>query len=219
MKVKQIENKYFKKFCQIIEEYYSGAVEKCSTTMKDASYDDDNKVYVYTYAEPDMIILKLDEFSELLAANRENQGYKKRTLPAVDAVCIDSKNNWYLIEFKNQKFSNAKNSAKEKALNSLWLLFYTYSVTGHISDIAGNITNDIIQFARKHITYIVVCNHEKNISSANYIHMKEAREKLNNKLSNKHYSPPALSQYIDFCFKDAYMCTEQEFRNFILNFR
>ncbi len=108
MEVKQIENQYFKRFCKIIEEYHSGAVERCSATMKDASYDNNNKVYVYTYAEPDMMILKLDEFSELLAENRENQGYKKRTMTAVDVVCIDSDNNWYLIEFKNQKLSDAK---------------------------------------------------------------------------------------------------------------
>lgn len=211
---KQIDNKYYKKLCEVFEEYYSGAVELCSTTMKEASLDDrdkNSKVYVYNYENYDMKILKLDEFSELIADKRKNSGHKKLTVPAVDAVCVDSENNWYLIEFKNQNFRDAKNSIKEKALNSLWLLFYTYSVTKHISDISENKDNDIIKFAKEHVTYIIICSHEENLDMANVIHMKEAM--------NEHYTLTILDQYIDFCFKEVYVYTEQELRKFIENFR
>lgn len=209
--MKQIDNEYHEKLCEVLEKYYGGAVEKCSATMKEASLDDSNKedkVYVYNYDDYDMEVLKLDEFSELLAKKRKNSGHKKLTIPAVDAVCIDSENNWYLIEFKNQKLNNAKNSIKEKALNSLWLLLYTYSVTDNISCI---LDGDIIKFAKEHIIYIIVCNQDKNRDIANAIHMKEER--------NEHYTPNILDQYIDFCFKDAYIYTEQELREFILNFK
>lgn len=107
MTPKQIDNKYHKKLSEVFEEYYSGAVELCSATMKDASLDDsdkDNNVYVYNYENYDMKILKLDEFSKMIKNTRTKQGYQPYIPSAVDAVCIDSENNWYLIEFKNQAF-------------------------------------------------------------------------------------------------------------------
>lgn len=212
MKPKQIENEYYEKLCEVFERYHSGAVEKCSATMKETSYDSKGKIYVYDYDGYDMTILKLDDFSELLAEKRKNQGHKKRTLPAADAICIDSKNNWYLIEFKNSEFSKRTvGSVQEKIFNSLWILFYTYSVTGEISYIIKDIhNNDIIQFAREHITYIVVCSEDKNTNIKNAIHMKEAM--------HIHYTPLALDPYINFCFKDAYLYTKQELKKIIASF-
>ncbi len=63
-------------------------------------------------------------------------------------------------------------------------------------------TDDIIKFAREHITYIVVCTKDKNQDVANAVHMKETM--------NAHYTSSFLKQYIDFSFKDAYIYTEQE---------
>ncbi|MDE5946737.1 MAG: hypothetical protein K2G63_05500, partial [Oscillospiraceae bacterium] len=150
--IKQIKNEHYKKFCEVLEDYHSGAVEKCSATMKEASYDNTNKFYVYRDNENnkdydiDMIVLKLDEFSKI---------YQPGNPPStVDAICIDDQNNWYLIEFKNQPFSNAKSSVKKKMMSSLWLLFDTYCKTENISYIIGNPpTKDIIEFSKEHITY------------------------------------------------------------------
>lgn len=208
MKLKRIENKYYKKFCEVLETYYSGAVEKCSATMKEASLDDSNKknyVYVYNYDDYDMEVLKLDEFSKLY--NPDNSP------SAVDAICIDSENNWYLIEFKNSEFKGKTlNSVKKKMLSSLWLLFYTYSITKNISYITENLSyNDIIKFSREHIVYIVVCSSDKNLDIASNI--QEAED------MNEHYIPRELKHYIGYYFKNVYLYNEQAFKKFIVNFK
>ncbi|MDE6540212.1 MAG: hypothetical protein K2K66_08470 [Ruminococcus sp.] len=219
--MKQIDNEYYKKFCKVLETYSSGAVKKCSATMKDASFDDNNKMYVYWDYENnsdydiDMTILKLDEFSKIYNS--------KNTPNAVDAVCIDHENNWYLIEFKNQKFDNAKSSVKKKMMSSLWILFDTYHKTGNISDIIGSPpTKDIIEFSKEHITYIVVCSSTKNSENNN----KKDRSKFGDNLRkrytdilNRNYNQSKLDYCAEcYCFKDAYKCSEKELKNFIEGF-
>lgn len=210
--MKQIDNKHHKKLCEVFEKYCSGAVELCSATMKDASLDDsnkNNKVYVYNYENYDMNILKLDEFSKIIKNIRTGQGYQPYIPSAVDAVCIDFENNWYLIEFKNQEFGGRMvKSIKDKMLSSLWILFYAYSITGNISCISDN---DIIKFAKEKVTYIVVCSKDKNLHNANLIHQAEEIK--------KHYTPNELQPYINYYFKDVYLYTEYELRKFIVNFK
>lgn len=211
---KQIDNEYYKKFCSVVESFDSGAVKKCSSTMKEASYDDKNNYYVYFDHENnqdfnvDMTIFKLDDFSEIYNP--------KNIYPAVDAVCIDSKNNWYLIEFKNQKFNDAKSSVKKKMMGSLWIISGTYLKTNNISDISNNSkTKNIIDFSRENITYILVCSSKKNrqeISDKMRKHMASA--------TGKNYNPNKLDYCTEcFCFKDAYILDEKELRNFIAQFK
>lgn len=219
---KQIDNEYYKKFCEVLETYYSGAVEKCSATMKDASFDDNNKIFVYWDYENkqdydvDMIVLKLDEFSKI---------YNSKNIPnAVDAVCIDHENHWYLIEFKNQKFDNAKSSVKKKMMSSLWILFDTYRKTGNISDIIGNPpTKDIIEFSKENITYIVVCSSVKNPENnteKNYDKFGDSLRKRYTDILNRAYEPSRLDYCAEcYCFKDAYKFSEKELRDFIERFR
>ena len=69
MKMKTIQNEHYKKLCNVIASY-CGDEEKaksCFAVMKDASYDDENKTSVYEF-EPDMEVLKLDDFSQILGA-------------------------------------------------------------------------------------------------------------------------------------------------------
>lgn len=211
---KHIDNDYYKKFCEVLEKYCSGAVKKCSATMKEASYDDKNNYYVYFDHENnhdfdiDMKILKLDEFSKIYNP--------KNISSAVDAVCIDHENNWYLIEFKNQKFNDTKSSVKKKMMGSLWIISGTYLKTNNISDISGNPpTKNIIDFSRKNITYIVVCSSEKNpqeISDKMRQHMAS--------MARKNYNPNKLDYCTEcFCFKEAYKFHEKELRDFIERFK
>lgn len=219
---KQIDNEYYRRFCEVLEIFHSGAVKQCSATMKEASFDDNNKMYVYQDYENncdydiDMTVLKLDEFSKI---------YNLRNTPnAVDAVCIDCENNWYLIEFKNQKFDNAKSSVKKKMMGSLWILYDTYCQTGNIYDITGNPpVKDIIEFSKERITYIVVCSSTKNSEN----NTKKAHDKFGDSLRkrytdilNRTYSPSRLDYCAEcYCFKDAYKCNEKELRKFIVNFK
>ncbi|MBQ8724441.1 MAG: hypothetical protein IJY74_02060 [Oscillospiraceae bacterium] len=215
MKMKTIQNEHYKKLCNVIASY-CGDEEKakgCFAVMKDASYDDENKTSVYEF-EPDMEVLKLDDFSQILGAAHhkaikakypEERNLQQHTPSAVDAVCIDENNNWYLIEFKNQKIdSKVLGSVKKKMLSSLWLLFHTFSLNGYGMD-------DITKFAREMVTYILVCSRDKNRYDARLINQKE--------LLGEHYTPNSLYGYIDYYFKDVYVYTEAELRSFIAKFR
>lgn len=214
MKMKTIQNEHYKKLCDMICSCCGAEKAKaCFSIMKDASYDEDNKKSVYEFAL-DMEVLKLDDFSQILGAAHHNaikgkypkeNGIQQHTPSAVDAVCIDADNNWYLIEFKNQKIdSKVLGSVKKKMLSSLWLLFYTYSVSGCSME-------DLTRFAREKVTYILVCSRDKNRSDANLIHKKE--------LIGEHYTPNSLYGYIDYYFKDVYVYTETELRQFIADFQ
>ena len=215
MKTKTIQNEHYAKLCEVINSYCGGAeqAQVCYSTMQDASYDEENRKSVYEF-EPDMKVLKLDDFSHILGAAHHNgikekyaaeNGIQQHTPSAVDAVCIDENNNWYLIEFKNQKIdSKVLGSVKKKMLSSLWLLFYAYSVSGCCME-------DLTRFAREKVTYILVCSRDKNRSDANLIHQKE--------LLGEHYTPNSLYGYIDYYFKDVYVYTETELRQFIARFK
>lgn len=216
MELKKILNDYHLQLCRIVQEFcgeFENA-EKCFSSMMDTSYDDATKDYVYN-SMPDMQIIKLDELSKVLNTKREVD----YTPSAVDAVCINSENQWFLIEFKNSSFyknssidkdlahkregSSVSNSRK-KMLSSLWLLFYIYSISGQSQE-------DITKFSRDNVTYIAVYKQEKNYDIAMLIHNKE--------VMREHFTPKEYKPYIGYYFKDAYVITEQELRRFIAEFK
>lgn len=184
------------------------------TDMKSASYDSDGeKICFYS---PDymsdfinMETIKLDDISKYRKNMIEIAGnFLFEELPAVDAICIDENNEWFFIEFKNAKVDNKISSIKQKMLSSLWFCFFMLSKSNKDDNI---LNNDVLKFSREHATYIIVGRYNKNIDEAEHIRQAEAR--------HEHYQPHKLKQYINYYFKDVYMLTELEFRNFILKFK
>lgn len=213
--MKKITNSHFQNFKE--------AVNKCCektpgdntflSDMSTASYSDKEKNSFYSekFLDPfiDMETIKLDDISKYRKQMLElSEKSWFNEFPAVDAVCIDRNNEWFFIEFKNAKVDNEIKSIKQKMLNSLWFCFYMLSK----SDKDDNILySDAIKFSREHITYIVVIKRDKNIDDAKEI---EEREGI-----NEHYNHRKLIEVINYYFKDVYMLTEYEFRDFILNFK
>ena len=75
-----------------------------------------------------------------------------------------------------------------------------------------NILNsDALKFSREHISYIVVIKRDKNVVNAKMIEEKET--------INEHYNHHKLKEDINYYFKDVYMLTEYELRDFILRFK
>ena len=206
MEIKKIQNEHHLKLCHLLNEFCQDdtVAENCSSTMHDASYDNKGKYHVYSL-EQDMKIIKLDEFTKYFDTRRRKQlGYSiSQEMSAVDAVCINSTGEWFLIEFKNQPLESSMSSVKKKILSSLWLLFYIYSST-------NNSIGDIIKFSKTNITYIIVYNKEKIQQEALKIEQKEAL--------SEHYTPHKLAPYKDYCFKDIYIYTDQQLRDFIYKF-
>ena len=213
MKHKKVTNNYFIKLRDVITTNikHNSDIDVIST-MKSASMDDSDKSnikYLYDGSTIDMDIIKLDDLTKYRKCFLQLQG-NCDPLSGVDAICIDNRNEWFFIEFKNCNIndSKVKKSIRKKMLESIWYVFFMYSIAGE--DIKSLFDGDITKFSRENINYIIVGSYSKNLLySANI----QAKEKI-----GKHYTPPGFDQYRGYYFKDVYMVTEIELRNFIMKF-
>lgn len=210
---KNITNAHFVKLKDVINTCVGSHLNGASiiSNMQNASFDKENSYYVYPSTSPvNMDVIKLDELTE----------YRKyfllpkihfEPLPGVDAICINNQNEWFFIEFKNSNVKNQeiKRSLKKKMINSLWYVFFLYSMAGE--DIVDLFNGDITKFARENINYVIVGSQIKNMHYQINIHAAES--------VGKHYTPPGFEQFKGYYFKDVYMLTEIELRDFILNFK
>jgi len=215
----KIQNKHFIGFCRLFNNLFGLDYEKILSNMREASLDDNdknNKIYLYNSNYAEMDTVKLDDmtipFLEYMQYVRRLKYFKQPK--AVDAVCVDNRNEWFLIEFKNcpiyknnnsnQFNSEVLTSIRQKMLGSLWFLFTMDSFMNN--SIFGD---DVTEFARKHITYIVVVSREKN--QQEYQRIRQSNNNL--------YTPNYLKQYVGYYFKDIYLFTEHELEKFIINFK
>ncbi len=213
--MKKITNYHFHNFKEAVNNCCGRASgdDIFLSDMSTASYSnaEKNSFYSEKFLKPfiNMETIKLDDISKY---RKQMLGLPEKScfneFPAVDAVCIDRNNEWFFIEFKNAKVENQISSIKQKMLNSLWFCFYMLSKSGKDDEV---LNSDAIKFSREHITYIVVIKRDKNIDDAKEIEEKEC--------VNKHYTHRKLIEVIGYYFKDVYMLTEYEFRDFILNFK
>lgn len=209
--MKKITNKYFKKFCDVIQNSLidSSKFNDCLTNMIDASEDDANHQYVYIDESHNMEVLKLDEYTKDFKRKRniENNAIIDHQPKAVDAVCINKKNQWFLIEFKNQPLDSILKSTPKKMLSSFWLIAFLYSkLSEKISD-----ETDILKFARENVTFITVVSSYKN-------ERYEEAIGANWDENGIFFTPDKFAKYKGYYFKDIYILTEVGLRFFIDNF-
>lgn len=183
--------------------------DDCLSDMISASEDDCNHQIVYDYPDINMEVIKLDEYTKDFNNKRRSEmpGLHEHQPSAVDAICINKANEWFLIEFKNQKLSDAKNSIRRKMFESLWLIAFLYS---KLSEKFADET-DFINFSRENITFIAVVSSDKNPDIAGALGATWEE-------NGPFYSPDMLRRYKGFCFKDAYALTESGLRFFIRHF-
>lgn len=209
--MKKITNEYFINFCNVIkssltdEDYFC----QCLSSMKNASEDIENQIFVYD-GEQDMEVIKLDEYTKDFDKWRHLQlpELKESHKPcAVDAVCINKSNEWFLIEFKNEFLERALNTVPKKLLSSLWLIGYLFSKSSH----KFSEENDFVKFARENITFITVVNSEKNTD------IEETIGTFWNK-DGPFYTPSKFKKYKGYYFKNIYLLTELGLKSFIISF-
>lgn len=191
---KTIRSKFFVDFCDIFKSLLSLNDKDIISNMCDASLDDSNKeslVYLYDGKYNNMDTVKLDDMTLPFLHYMKNERRLKyfEQPKAVDAICVNQNNEWFLIEFKNCPIY------KNTTLSS----FSRKNVFG----------DDVTEFARTHFTYIAVVSREKNPDEFRRIH----------ECPNNRYTPPYLSKYVGYYFKDVYMLTENEFSKFISDFK
>lgn len=216
---RKINNNYFKGLCQSFKEVLKLDDNAIISSVKEASVDDNDKKninYLYDGKIVDMDTIKLDDitlpFLKYMKTERKLEYFEQPK--AVDAVCINKNNEWFIIEFKdcpmyknnskdNKLNSEVISSIRQKMFGSLWFLFTLDSFANN-----NLFDDDVTDFARTHITYIAVVSREKNPEEFRRIH--ESNGNL--------YTPYYLKKYVGYYFKDVYMFTENEFAKFIKDF-
>ena len=217
---KVLRSKYFVDFCDVFGSLLNLDRTDIISNLRDASLDDSGReatVYLFDGKINNMDAIKLDDmtvpFLQYMKTERHLKDFEQPK--AVDAICANQNNEWFLIEFKNcpiYKSTSKGNelnkevisSIRQKMFGSLWLLFSMASFAH--KDLFGD---DITEFARTHFTYIAVVSREKNPDEFRRIHESP----------NYCYTPSYLKKYVGYYFKDVYMMTENEFSRFINDFK
>lgn len=209
--MKKITNKYFDQLCKVIERSLtdSSKMKSCLVNMIDASEDDAGSDHVYKDYDHNMEAIKLDEYTKDFEIRRrlEHPKITEHQPSAVDAVCVDRNNEWYLIEFKNEPLDSALKSTSKKMLSSIWLIAYLYS---NLSESFFD-NNDLLKFAREKITFITVVSSKKNDKYEEAIGASWDR-------NGPFYTPKKYEKYKGYYFKDVYVLTESGLRFFIEQF-
>ena len=136
MKHKNITNAHFAKLKDVINTCVGSHMNGASiiSNMQDASLDNKNSYYVYPSTVPvNLDVIKLDDITK----------YRKHfllpkinfePLSGVDAICINSQNEWFFLEFKNCDIKN--NSKERKSIRKAFGMFFSCTLwQGKISSI------------------------------------------------------------------------------------
>lgn len=174
-------------------------------SLKQASLDNNNK-----FVENYMTNLELDVVNfDLVKDKYCKMNNIKISLNSNDALYYDE-NNITFIEFKNGKIS------KQEAIK----------IRGKVYDsviILSDITTQKISYIRDNVDYILVYNKIKNQENIDSSSKKEVdfSPSLNNftktlsKPANKEYVAFGLNRFKNYCLKNIYTFTEEEFEDYI----
>jgi len=208
--MKKNTNRHFKNLCSLLTKLED--ITDPVSDLRSASLDySDKKEQIYLYDSKDgpvridMDVIKLDDmtesFKKYMVKNHKLTAFEQPK--AVDAVCIDRDNEWFLIEFKNCKIKNNSSvlsSIRGKMFGSLWFISSLSSFFK--ADLFGD---DFTDFSRRHITYIVVASREKNTDDYDLLR----------KSFGGQYTPYYFEKYKGYYFKDVLLYTEEQFQYFV----
>lgn len=212
--MKKLTNNYFIKFCEVIQHSLTdpSKFNDCLSDIISASEDNNNHKLVYKGEKFNMEVIRLDEYTKDFAKKRlielPNLKNNMHQPKAVDAVCVNRNNEWFLIEFKNEPLKNVLNTTPKKMHSSLWLIAYLYS---KLSEKISDEELDILKFAREKITFITVVSSEKNEDNLEAIGLTWEE-------NGSFYTPDKFLKYKGYYFKDIYILTEIGLKFFIEKF-
>lgn len=176
--------------------------------------DSKNVKMLYETERKNMKVIAMDEVAHnVFRVARFPESNKDSDSPAsADGFVINENNEWYFIEFKDQKISKAKESVIKKAYqNWHWLVDILYEMRDrHLYD-TFNYENPIA-FAKTNVVYILVVSEDKNYSEIDKI-----RKCI---LAGQKFQPEYMKKLEKYIFKDAYVYTPQLLeREFVKKFK
>lgn len=214
--LRKITNSHFSDFCNMVSNLLK--IQNIRSDLIAASKDDKSTEYLYNNTLINLECIKPDDLTEHFLKYMKTQRNTKDFLQeeAVDALCIDKNNNFYIIEFKNRELykkssdlsygSDIRKNLKEKMFKTLWMILSMDSMAN-----SNLLSSDVIEFARQHITYIIVVSSKKNPKEYQRIRLQQAM--------GEKYTPEIYKKYKDYYLKDVFMMTERELPQFIDSFK
>lgn len=212
----------FDKFTELINDYFLQYHIRFDylSEIHDASASDPNAnepvIYLYNSAK-ELQVINMDIIARIgYKAIKKPFDTSENPINSADAFLINSNNDWYFIEFKDSTIKSDKQSLKDNILKKAYSNWYMildmlYEMKDSASSYSDFYYDSPIQFAREHVSYILVCSTEKN--PLIYRLIKDSD------LSKSTYTPPFMSRLRGYLFKDAYIYTEEFFeRKFVSNF-
>lgn len=205
---------HFEQFADMMNQYLTdrGYRTSIKTDMRTASYSSESK---RSLCDSPLQVIDMDSFAK--------KGYRKIILPnsvseddsvnTADAFLINAANEWYFIEFKDAKLSNAKAGVLKKAYSNVYaVLDVLYEMNQMGEEYRDFDYADPIRFIRNHVSYVLVFCACKN--ARDMIQMKNHRQKGEN------YLPEFMKRLQGYIYKEAYAVTETVFEyEFVRHFR
>lgn len=200
---------YYERFRDTLTRYFAdkGITFEIETTLKEASKNEQKDLTSFVYqGSADFNVISMDEIARRgYKTAKQVFGSDKLNLNTVDAFLISADNEWFFIEFKDCKLSSKKDNIEKKGMAN-WLMLQDIFFDMGQAACEGLIDlSNPCQFAREHITYIVVCSHEKDPYTWEQVrNMDRIRG---------HYTPECLFKFKNYFFKDAYAYTDEFFEH------
>ena len=207
----------FDQFKCIIEKYMkSNAVdEPFVSTLYETSLNDAENTYLYK-GKVNLEVISMDLLAKKAYKIIKDADSKENPVNTADAFLINKENEWYFIEFKDTPINAGNQSVKSSILKKAYANWYmVLDILYSMKEIME--TNSIfekdnpVQFAKEHVSYILVCNSQKNANIYNQV--------KNSSLIGKKYTPGFMRRLKYYLFKDAYVYTEDFFeKKFVTGF-
>lgn len=199
-------------FQQVVKEYLKSHGMEQLQIMSDTHETSKNTVGNHYLCEAKIPVIDMDKIAQ--EAYRiifmPDSKAKEDAISSADAFFIRTNGEWYYIEYKDQKLSNADyKRIIKKALESM-LMLIDILYKARLSDVGYNEFNydDPIGFIRKTVNYIVVFNHEKDPYATNQVQ--------NFKMKKEKYVPEFMRKLDAYWFKSAYVLTEESFQRSLM---
>ena len=172
------------------------------------SLNEQGDKYLYE-GERELRVISMDDIAK--DGYKIIKGAKGKPVNTVDAFLADVNNEWFFIEFKDTKISSKKDNIEKKGMANFLMLLDLFESMGDECKLIFD-TENPMQFAREHITYILVCSMEKNPYVYDQVRIHD--------VTKEKYTPECLQKFKEYFFKDAYVYTEEYFeKRFVKNFK
>lgn len=127
-------NKYYNEFKEMIEAYLvkHGKCVSFESNLHETSLNDadlTNICYIYDKTRKDIDVISMDDIAHrpYREIRYPESGKEEDSISTNDAFVISEKNEWFFIEFKDQRLNKTKDSVSKKAYGN-WHMLERYFV-------------------------------------------------------------------------------------------